>query len=72
MPVIAISLHSVDAPGPVSEQDRALVWHICSKMWEQRRFGNRGCRRGTEEKVFRESGEEVDNRGTWVSFQEMQ
>lgn len=32
LPVIAILLHSADAPGPVSEQDRALVWQMCSKV----------------------------------------
>ena len=48
------------------KQGRALVLQLCNKMWKQR-FGNRGYRRGTEEKVSSESGEEVDNRGTWVS-----
>lgn len=71
LPVIAVLLYSADAPGPISEQDTALVWQTC-KMWKQRRFGNRGYRRDMEEKVFRESGEEVDNRGMWVSFEEMQ
>lgn len=69
-------LPSADAAGPVPDQlpHRALKQdrHMCNKMWKQRKFGNRGYRRGMARKASQESGTEVDSWRTWVSLEEMQ
>lgn len=64
-------LPSADAAGPVPDQlphralkqDRALVWHMCNKMWKQRRFGSRENRSGMLRKLPERMGQKLATGG---------
>lgn len=56
-PTAEVHVHMSKAGSSFGGQQLASIWSNNFKMWKQRRFGNRVCRRGREEKVFSESGE---------------
>lgn len=56
-PTAEVHVHMSKAGSSFGGQQLASVWSSSYKMWKQRRFGNRVCRRGREEKVSSESGE---------------
>lgn len=51
------------APHRALKQDRALVWHMCNKMWKQRKFGNREYRRGMVRKLPVSVGQKLTTGG---------
>lgn len=58
-------LYQSQLPHGALKQDRAVLWHMCNKMWKQRKFGNSRYWRGMVRKLPVSVMQKLTTGGDW-------